>query len=61
MAIRAETVLAELNRLCQYLDADPGDRGWFTLHQAFCFNSCHLRASREYLDKNVAQGEQPEE
>lgn len=60
MPIRAETVLAELNRLRQDLEADPGDLEWFTLHHAFCFISYHLREFQGYLDESVAEGEQPE-
>ncbi|MDY7108557.1 MAG: hypothetical protein SYC29_07955 [Planctomycetota bacterium] len=60
MAIKAETVLAELNRLRQDLEADPGDLEWFTLHHAFCFISYHLGEFQGYLDENVAEDEQPE-
>jgi hypothetical protein len=37
--IKAEKVLAELNRLRADLSKDPTDIEWFTLHHVFCFVS----------------------
>lgn len=37
--MKAETLLAELNRLRQDLDKDPTDLEWLTLHHVFCFVS----------------------
>ena len=37
--MRAETFLAELNRLRKDLDEDPTDLEWVTLHHVFCFVS----------------------
>jgi hypothetical protein len=61
MPIRAEAVLAELNRLRQDLDADPADPEWFTLHHAFCFISYELGAFQKYLDEAIKAGDHPEE
>ena len=54
--MRAETILAELNRLRKDLDEDPGDIEWLTLHHAFCFISCKLGDFQKYLDEQAAQG-----
>jgi len=60
MGIKAETVLAELNRLRSDLDRDPHDPEWFALHHAFCFISYRLGDFQQYLDENVAEAEHPE-
>jgi hypothetical protein len=60
MAIKVETLLAELNRLRQDLDADPDDLEWFTLHHAFCFISYHTGEFQQYLDDTVPEGEHPD-
>ena len=54
--MRAETILAELNRLRKDLDEDPGDIEWLTLHHAFCFISYKLGDFQKYLDEQAAQG-----
>jgi len=60
MAIKAEKVLAELNRLRQDLDKDPTDLEWFTLHHAFCFISYKMGEFQKYLNETVKEGEEPE-
>lgn len=57
--IKAETVLAELNRLRQDLDADPSDPEWFALHHAFCFVSYRMGDFQAYLDETVKAGQHP--
>lgn len=59
--MKAERVLAELNRLRNDLEKDPGDIEWFTLHHAFCFISYQMKQFQKYLDETVKQGEEPEE
>ena len=58
--MKAERVLAELNRLRNDLDKDPQDLEWFTLHHAFCFISYRMGDFQKYLDEVVKPGESPE-
>ncbi len=58
--MKAERVLAELNRLRTDLDKDPKDLEWFTLHHAFCFISYRMGDFQKYLDEVVKPGESPE-
>lgn len=60
MAIKAEKLLAELNRLRSDLDKDPEDLEWFTLHHVFCFISYKMGEFQKYLDETVKPGEHPE-
>ena len=60
MSIKAEKVLAELNRLRNDLDKDPADPEWFTLHHVFCFVSYKMGEFQAYLDEAVEEGEHPE-
>ncbi len=55
--IKAETLLAELNRLRKDLDEDPTDIEWQTLHHAFCFVSYKMGEFQKYLDEQKARGE----
>jgi len=57
--IKAERVLAELNRLRGDLDRDPADLEWFSLHHAFCFLSYRMGEFQKYLDDVVKPGEYP--
>ena len=59
--MKAETLLAELNRLRADLDKDPTDLEWFTLHHAFCFISYKMGAFQEYLDEAIAPGDETPE
>jgi hypothetical protein len=54
--IKAETLLAELNRLRKDLDEDPSDIEWLTLHHAFCFVSYKMGEFQAYLDDQAAKG-----
>jgi hypothetical protein len=54
--IKAETLLAELNRLRKDLDEDPTDLEWVTLHHAFCFISYKMGDFQAYLDGESAKG-----
>lgn len=58
--MKAERVLAELNRLRQDLDKNPKDSEWFTLHHAFCFISYKMGDFQKYLDENIKPGDEPE-
>lgn len=59
MSIKAEKVLAELNRLRTDLEKDPSDIEWFSLHHAFCFISYRMGEFQKYLDEVVKEGEYP--
>lgn len=54
--MKAEKLLAELNRLRQDLDEDPADLEWLTLHHAFCFISYKMGDFQAYLDEQAAAG-----
>lgn len=54
--VKAETLLAELNRLRQDLDKDPSDLEWLTLHHVFCFVSYKLGDFQKYVDEQAAKG-----
>lgn len=54
--MKAETILAELNRLRTDLDKDPADLEWLTLHHVFCFLSYKLGDFQKYLDEQSEQG-----
>ena len=54
--MKAETMLAELNRLRQDLDEDKGDIEWLTLHHAFCFISYKTGEFQAYLDDQAQKG-----
>jgi len=54
--MKAETILAELNRLRQDLDEDKTDIEWLTLHHAFCFISYKTGEFQAYLDEQAEKG-----
>jgi hypothetical protein len=56
--VKAETLLAELNRLRSDLDKDPTDLEWFTLHHVFCFVSYKMGDFQKYLDETVKDGDE---
>jgi hypothetical protein len=58
--IKAEKVLAELNRLRSDLQKDPTDIEWFTLHHVFCFVSYKMSDFQKYLNESVKPGQHPE-
>ena len=57
MMMKAETMLAELNRLRKDLNEDPSDIEWLALHHAFCFISYKMSEFQKYLDERAAKGE----
>jgi hypothetical protein len=56
LSMKAETILAELNRLRKDLDEDPTDIEWLTLHHAFAFISYKMGDFQRYLDDQAAKG-----
>jgi hypothetical protein len=54
--MKAETILAELNRLRKDLKDDPTDIEWLTLHHAFIFMSYKMGDLQRYLDQETAKG-----
>ncbi|MBK7404557.1 MAG: hypothetical protein IPJ41_07945 [Phycisphaerales bacterium] len=54
--MKAETLLAELNRLRKDLDEDPSDLEWVTLHHAFCFISYKMAEFQKYVDAQAVKG-----
>ncbi|MFI4859725.1 MAG: hypothetical protein ACIAXF_03470 [Phycisphaerales bacterium JB063] len=54
--MRAETMLAEFNRLRKDIDEDGSDIEWLTLHHAFCFLSYKMGEFQAYLDEQDAKG-----
>ena len=54
--MRAETMLAELNRLRKDLDEDGSDIEWLTLHHAFCFISYKMGDFQAYLHEQAEKG-----
>jgi len=56
MKVKAETLLAELNRLRKDLDEDHSDLEWQTLHHAFCFISYKMSDFQKYVDQEAAKG-----
>jgi hypothetical protein len=54
--MKAETMLAELNRLRKDLDEDRSDIEWLTLHHVFCFVSYKMGDFQAYLDAQEAKG-----
>jgi hypothetical protein len=54
--VKAETFLAELNRLRKEVGEDPSDVEWLTLHHAFCFLSYKMSDFQKYLDDQASKG-----
>ncbi len=54
--MKAETILAELNRLRKDLDEDKSDIEWLALHHAFCFVSYKMGEFQKYLDEEEKKG-----
>ncbi|MFG0293220.1 MAG: hypothetical protein ACF8MJ_08705 [Phycisphaerales bacterium JB050] len=54
--MKAEKLLAELNRLRQDLERDPSDLEWVTLHHVFCFVSYKIGDFQKYVDEEAAKG-----
>lgn len=60
-SMKAEKLLAELNRLRSDLDKDPTDLEWFTLHHVFCFVSYKTGEFQKYLDEAIKPGDETPE
>ncbi len=54
--IKAETFLAELNRLRKDVADDPSDIEWQTIHHAFCFISYKMSDFQKYIDEQAEKG-----
>jgi len=54
--MRAETMLAEFNRLRKDIGEDGSDIEWLTLHHAFCFISYKMGEFQTYLDEQEEKG-----
>jgi hypothetical protein len=53
---KAETLLAELNRLRQDVPKDSADLEWVTLHHVFCFVSYKMGEFQKYVDEEAKKG-----
>lgn len=58
--VKAEQVLAELNRQRGDLEKDLTDPEYFAIHHAFCFLSYKMAELQKYLNEVVKPGEHPE-
>jgi hypothetical protein len=54
--IKAEKLLAELNRLRKDMGEDKSDPEWNAVHHAFCFISYKMSEFQKYLDGEAAKG-----
>ena len=55
--MKAETLLAELNRLRKDVREDPSDIEWVTLHHVFCFVSYKMGDFQKYVEEQAKKGE----
>ncbi len=55
--MKAETLLAELDRLRKDLPKDPTDLEWVTLEHVFRFVSYQMTAFRKYVEEAQKRGE----
>jgi hypothetical protein len=54
--IKAEKILAELNRIRKDMGEDATDIEWVSIHHAFCFISYKMGDFQKYLDQEAAKG-----
>jgi len=54
--MKAETILAELNRARKDLGEDKSDIEWLAIHHAFCFLSYKMNEFQQYLNQEAAKG-----
>ena len=54
--IKAEKILAELNRIRKDLGEDKSDIEWLAIHHAFCFLSYKMSDFQKYLDHEATKG-----
>lgn len=54
--MKAEVLLAELNRLRKDISEDATDIEWVTLHHVFCFVSYKMGDFQRYVDEQAKKG-----
>jgi hypothetical protein len=54
--MKAETLLAELDRLRKDVPKDDSDPEWLTLHHVFCFVSYKMTDFRAYVEAEDRKG-----
>jgi hypothetical protein len=54
--MKAEAILAELNRMRKDLGEDRSDIEWLAVYHAFCFISYKMSEFQKYLDEQAAKG-----
>ncbi len=54
--MKAEPILAELNRLRNDVGKDPTDLEYLALHHAFCFISFKMSEFQKYMEEQTARG-----
>lgn len=54
--MRAETLLAELNRMRKDLGEDETDLEWLAVHHAFCFISYRMSEFQKYVEEQGKKG-----
>ena len=54
--MKAETILAELNRMRKDMGEDPTDIEWLAVHHAFIFLSYKMGDFQKYLEEETRKG-----
>jgi hypothetical protein len=54
--VKAETLLAELNRQRKDLGEDAADLEWLAIHHAFCFISYKMGDFQKYVEEQERKG-----
>ncbi|MFT3685205.1 MAG: hypothetical protein QM783_09820 [Phycisphaerales bacterium] len=54
--MKAERLLAELDRLRKDVPEDKSDLEWLTLYHVFCFVSYKMTDFRKYVEEQKAKG-----
>jgi hypothetical protein len=54
--MKAERLLAELDRLRKDVPKDPSDLEWLTMHHVFCFVSYKMSDFRRYVEEQDKAG-----
>ncbi len=54
--MKAEKILAELNRLRKDIGEDKSDLEWLAVHHAFCFLSYKMGEFQAYLNEEAKKG-----
>lgn len=55
--MRAETILAALNKMRKEMGEDKSDIEWVSIHHAFVFLSYKMSEFQKYVDEQAAKGE----